>query len=111
MINLFPYKINFTASLDNQARTKKNKDRDYASINHQMRKYTLLNQEFERQISFLQQEISSMATYYQNSDAAQRADIEKKIESKKQIIEDLHKQIESNRALSSALWYGYHERL
>ena len=111
MINLFPHKISFTASSTNCARTKQNKDRDYASINNQMRKYALVNQELERQISFLEQEISSMVSYYQNSDTAERVDIEKKIETKKQLIEDLQKQIETNRASSSALWYGYHERL
>ncbi len=111
MDNLIPCKIVFGALRADPLRTKERKDKDFVSVDNQMRKYTLLNEELARQISFLEQEILSLATYCQHSDTKQKVDIEKKIETKKQLIKDLKKQIESNRASSSALWYGYHERL
>ncbi|MBQ3102322.1 hypothetical protein IJC60_04880 [bacterium] len=111
MINLIPRKISFSASRYVPPRTKEEKDRDYVSINKQIHKYTLDNEELTQQINLLEQEILSLVSYCQNSGIDERANIEKKIETKREEIKNLRNQIEKNRAASINLWYGYHERL
>ena len=111
MINLTPHKISFSASRYVPPRTKKEKDSDYASINKQIHKYALDNEELTRQISALEQEILSLVMYCQNSGIEEKANIEKKIETKREEINNLRNQIEKNRSESINLWYGYHERL
>ena len=111
MNNLIVQKISFNGLYNKPPRTKEDKDRDYASVDNQIRKHTLNNEKMNQQISHLEQEILSMVLFCQNINAEQKADIERKIEIKKQEIKNLQRLIEKNRDTSANLWYSYHERL
>ena len=107
---LIRQKIGFNG-LYKPLRTKEEKDRDYVSVDNQIRKNTLDNKMMEQRISYLEEEILSLVLYCQNVGAQDKENIEKKIETKKEEIKKLQNQIENNRAASINLWYGYHERL
>ncbi len=107
----FNPKVNFCAGYGDPSRTMKKKYTDYNSINEEINKYTLANEKINEQINFLQQEIMFMVMAYQNLTDEDKEAVKTKMEIMKEKIEDLKDEIENNRAQSSALWYGYHERL
>ena len=111
MNNTINNRINFCAGYGDPNRTIKKKYSDYASINAEIDRYRLMNKELESQISSLQQEIVFAMDFFQNVKDQDKDEFDQKIEALRQQIEQLQKQIEANKAHSTALWYGYHERL
>ena len=111
MNNTINNKINFCAGYGDPNRTIKKKYSDYASINAEIDRYRLLNTELENKASSLKQEVISAVESYQHVKGQDKAKVEKKVEALRQEIAEIEKQIAENKAHSTALWYGYHERL
>ena len=111
MNNTINNKINFCASYGDPSRTIKKKYADYNSINEEINKFSEINKELDNQIHMLELEKSLVIQSYQTNPEQSEREIKNKLTMLTLEIEHLKQQIENNRAESSALWYGYHERL
>ena len=111
MNNAINNKINFCAGYSDPTRTIKKKYTDYESINDEISKLTELNKELDNQIQTLEVEKALIIQSYQHNPEQSEHQIRERIMMLTSEIENLKEQIENNKAHSTALWYGYHERL